>query len=304
MSNNHPDENEEYYVIKKDYFNSILGAKLDPKTECFYDYHDIDDVADYDKFQIGQTIKLDNDKGFVIVNSDICDKVVGIVKENDAFYEQLETTYGDLDNYLYALADTKEILNAYIKDRMKKEQSVDLYVFAILNLLSKAMGLRLMCTHGSYYDRYPVFKYPEELYEVFSAMYNIISERLEEKESLNFLLYDYGYCNEEFKKFIAEIERRTRYKSSYFKSDLVDKVRFEKSCGSHRKAERLSTMKPSIIINPSMTIYYHDIASKDGEVEKITPEEAEKKYESILESQDRDDFDSEKNLTRRRLPHH
>ena len=304
MSNNHIDENEEYYVIKKDCFNSILGAKLDPKTECFYDYHDIDDVADYDKFQIGQTIKLDNDKGFVIVNSDICDKVVEIVKENDTFYKQLETKYGDLDNYLYELADTKEILNAYIKDRLKKEQSVDLYVFAILNLFSKAMGLRLKRVHGSYYDGYTDFKYPEELYEVYSAMYNIISERLEENESMNFLLYDYGQCNEEFKKFIAEIERRTRYKSSYFKSDLVDKVRYEKSCGSLRKAKRLSTMKPSIIIDPSMTIYYHDIASKDGKVEIITPEEAKEKYESILESQDRDDFDSEKNLTRRRFPHY
>ena len=304
MSNNHIDEKEEYYVIKKDYFNSILGAKLDPKTECFYDYHDIDGVADYDKFQIGQTIKLDNDKGFVIVNSDICDKVVEIVKENDAFYEQLETTYGDLDNYLYELADTKEILNAYIKDRMKKEQSVDLYVFAILNLLSKAMGLRLKCIHGSYYDGYSVFKYPEELYEVFSAMYNIISERLEENESLNFLLYDYGQSNKEFKKFIAEIERRTRYESSYFKSDLVDKIRYEKSCGSLRKAGRLSTMKPFIIIDSSIAIYYHDIASKDGKVEKITPEEAKEKYESILESQDRDAFAAEKNLAKRRVHHY
>ena len=60
-------------------------------------------------------------------------------------------------------------------------------------------------------------------------------------------------------------------------------------------------MKPSIIIDSSIAIYYHDIASEDGKVEKITPEEAKEKYESILESQDRDAFASEKNLAKRRV---
>ena len=299
MNNNCKDE-ENYYVIEKQcyhseffYANSILGAKIDHQTGCFYDYHVIDGVKNYDDFEIGKAVKLCKDEygkdvGFEIIDDEICDEVVRNAQENTEFYENLREKYGGKminRKKPFLIPTAEEILHTYIVDRLTENQNLDLYVFSILKFLSSAMGLRLEYESCSFYDAKSNFRYPEELYEVFSAMYDIISERLAKGVSVNLLLYDHGSINKEYEDFIAEMERRTRYRANYFRSWLVDKIETEKSTrdGSWEYAARLSNMKPNILIFPDRAIYYHDVASESGKIEEITPQEAKENYKFLLD---------------------
>ena len=278
-----------YYVIFKGDFDAIVVAKIDPKTRCFYDYHRREDVENYDDFQIGQSVREGEYKKFEIVDSNINEEVVKIVEQDAAFYEALKEKYKDKPDFGFSNfpPPAKTILYDLIKQRLQNNKSVNLYVLAILHMLSDGMGLRVCWQHGgTLYDQISLFTYPEELYEVLSAMYDIISEKLEKNESMNFILYEYGGINEEYKSFIDEIERRTRYSSGYFGSDLKDQIRSEAYHGDNfgfsERRKQLSIMKPRITISPTSATYYHDMASDNALVETTSPKQAEKNFGWVI----------------------
>ena len=77
-----------YYVIRKGFFKRIVVAKIDPNTKCFYDYHVKEDVVNYAGFQIGQSIRIDENKGFEIVDPNINEEVVKIIEQDNSFYKK------------------------------------------------------------------------------------------------------------------------------------------------------------------------------------------------------------------------
>ena len=280
-----------YYVFyKDDYLNDVVGvAQVDPQTHCFYDYHYYSNIENLDDFQIGNTAILGDDGQLKLADSTINTEVTEIIAKNEDFYKKLKDKYASQLETVGHIPETDTgILSDYLKDRIKNNQPVDLYVYNIVLLLSSAMGLRLRWErYGMAYNQMSPFTYPEELYEILSAMYNIISEKLANNESMRFLLYDYGGINDEYAKFLDEIERRTRYNASSFGSDLGDKIQSEAFNGANwgysEARRRLSIMKPLVTISPLSTKYYHDIASDDAYVETTTPEKAKEIFGYIVE---------------------
>lgn len=291
MKNEYKSENKtKYYVIYKnnDLDNEIEVAQIDPQTHCFYDYHYLEDVENYDDFQLGNTVVLRDDGILELADSSSNAEVIEIIAEDNDFYKKLNDKYGSqLESTGHLQGTAMSILSDYIKDRIKNNQPVDLYVYDIVRILSSAMGLRLNWEHyGSLYNQISPFTYPEELYEVLSTMYNIISEKLANNESMRFLLYEYGGINKEYAEFLDEIERRTRYHANSFGSDLYDRIHSEaqhgKNWGYSETRRRLTNMKPLVTINPMFTEYRHDMASDTALVESTSPEEAEKRFGYML----------------------
>ena len=271
-----------YYVIRKGFFKRIVVAKIDPNTKCFYDYHVKEDVVNYADFQIGQSIRIDENKGFEIVDPNINEEVVKIIEQDNSFYKKLEEKYKDKPEFGFdnEPPNAVTILTDLMRQRLKNNKPVNLYIVAILKTLSSGMGLRVRWQHGgSLYSQMSPFDYPEELSEVLSAMYDIISEKLEKDESMNFILFENEGINQEYKNFIDEIERRTRYSSSCFGSDLADRIYDESHHGANfgfsKRRRELEIKKPRITISKKATMYYHDMASDNDIVETVTPEEAE-----------------------------
>ena len=211
-------------------------------------------------------------------------------EQSDAFFETLKEKYKDRPAFgwnNFPITASGILCGDLIKQRLNNNQPVNLYVLAILCMLSDGMGLRVRWEHGgTLYDQLSPFKYPEELYEVLSAMYDIISEKIEKNESMRFILYEYGGVNDEYQDFIDEIARRTRYSSSMFGSKLKDQITSEayhgENYGFSQKRKELSLMKPCIIISPASATYYHDMASDNALVETTSPEKSKKDFGWVI----------------------
>ena len=280
-----------YYVIDKDLeFSEMRIAKLDSKTKQFYDYHFFDFYPDCAKFELGEKVTLSKPERVEKTDGTISKEVVSLIFQDALFHKETVDKYKDKVpfGFMNTPPSIEMIISSFVQYRVENGLDVDLYVIDVLRLLSKAMGLRVRWNNGgTLYNQMSSFNYPEELFEVIAAMYDIISERLANDEHMRFDLYEYGAKGKEFIEFINELERKTRYPAACFGSDLEDRIADEAYHGpnwgfSQRRYE-LSIMKPTIQITPNVTTYYYDRSEENARIDSTTPEMAKERYSYLLD---------------------
>lgn len=298
-----------YYVINVQYIDLSTGkihiARVDPKYKCFYDRHIFKGYRDeLDEFKVGQTVEATEidepiiSKNLVVTDDTINEEVTRIIRQREEFYKGLKEKYKkDLKTIGYVPSFENNIIDVFIVDRIINGLPADLYVLDILKCLSSAMGLRLRGNPKNPYFSSGNFTFPEELYKMVAAMYDIISEKLDNNESMRFVLYDFGEINEEYDQFLKEVERRTGYDDERLGSELGQSIRDEILIAENnyerpsKEAIRLSKMKPVIEISPERTTYYSDTNSVNAYQETFTPEESINRNKNIIADYDRGVFD-------------
>ena len=157
----------------------------------------------------------------------------------------------------------------------------------VIRLISEGMGLRVRWHHGGrLYHQISSFEYPEELYEIVSAMYDIVDEAISNDKSLTLEFYEYEAKGEGYIQFINEIERRTRYSANLFSSELQDRIRDEsyhgENWGFSERRRQLSIMKPVIYINSESTVFLRDRAGENKMEVETTPELAKERLGAFI----------------------
>ena len=156
---------------------------------------------------------------------------------------------------LKPIPTTEEIIQA-----SNEGQEIDEYKVSVVEIVLKALGIQRYQPH-----RFNSGLRDSKYSKVVSAIYTIIGEILE-KGDVTFMMYDYGYRNEEYEAFRKRLSDLTGISIEYFTSALEKRIAEEKyfeDIGGRSPAKFL-VKKPKLYIGIDYSYYQSDIAEKDS----------------------------------------
>lgn len=271
-----------YYIIHKAHGKQMIIAKYNPKYQTFYDRKRISALEFYNIEKTGLKIgsKVEETEGGEFKVGEVQEEIIKIINEKEQQEKEWEEKHPDLWPSFQSTPTTTSIIDNYFNKEIEAGKKVDPYILEIVHILSEAMGIKVRWRHGGRMYNQLGFDYPEEVEISIRAIYDLIEEYLDNNEkTFMFVLYEYGKCNDEYKNFKKELNKRTGFS---FSSDLQYEIDDEKYHGENfgfsERYRKLSIQKPTIYISRKETTYCYDIANSNSTKIKTTPEECEQKY--------------------------
>lgn len=271
---------DEYYYVYRKYGDSNMYdfCKYDSTYNTFYDYqYDCDAPDEFDTLELGQKVYIDS-FGRVYPFYLIDNNIVQSIERVSQKYEMLEKKYPDLWPEENIIFDTLKLVNEYIDKQINDGIYTDAYVIGIIDMLYKAMGIKVRQRHGGSLYSQLGFDYPEEVYESIDALYNLIGEKLsnlKENEVIELVLYENGSYGSTYEDFIKELHRRTGYT---FSSDLEQRIDSNYYHSNYNRMKKLEDLVPVVYIGKNMCIYNYDASNINSIKEEITPSSSREKY--------------------------
>ena len=254
--------------IDEEYHTVTVGS-FPSKCNWFYNYEHprLISSENLEKVKIGQKafVKLTPYYKHIIVLTDSTPikEIVDAKEKRDAFYTKLYEKYGDSFDYKRS-PEFERYLNICFNEMVKHGKQLDTYTANATYIVCKVFNIRVRANRTENPEDLAGFYYPESMFEVVNAIYDIINEMVM-NNGMSFNMqytagmsrYDLPIGNSDYNAFVKELESRTHFKNGGIEPEVY--VLRDATCyrgyGDHNEFCDVNSV---LNITPELTEYIYD----------------------------------------------